>query len=121
MQYRLYILKGVGYSNGTETTPGLCEPKEYHGGRVGVCKGCVSSCERGRGSSWEKILVSETIELCSIDYIFLKGWVIQMVQRLTLVSVSLKNIMEEEWGFAKALCPHVRGGEAQVVGKDFGK
>ena len=41
-----------------------------------------------------------------------------MLQRLPQASVSLKNIMEEEWGFAKAVCPHVRGGEAQV-GKRF--
>ena len=79
------------------------------------------SCQRGRSTSWEKVLVSETIELSSRIEYSERGGLLKWYRELPQVSVSLKNIMEEEEGFAKALCPHVRGGEAQVVGKDSGK
>ena len=41
-----------------------------------------------------------------------------MLQKLPQASMSLKNILEEEWDFTKEICPHVRGGEAQA-GKRF--
>ncbi|XP_072036132.1 mitogen-activated protein kinase kinase kinase 4-like [Amphiura filiformis] len=56
-------------------------------------------------------------EMLQVYFEYLHSWIL-MLQRLPQASVSLKNIMEEEWGFAKAVCPHVRGGEAQV-GKRF--
>ncbi|XP_063954186.1 mitogen-activated protein kinase kinase kinase 4-like [Lytechinus pictus] len=41
-----------------------------------------------------------------------------MLQKLPQASVSLKNVLEEEWAFAKEMCPYIRGGEAQA-GKRF--
>ncbi|XP_071480035.1 mitogen-activated protein kinase kinase kinase 4-like [Diadema antillarum] len=41
-----------------------------------------------------------------------------MLQRLPQASMSLKNVLEEEWTFAKEMCPFVRAGEAQA-GKRF--
>ena len=37
-----------------------------------------------------------------------------MLQRLPQASRSLKNTMEEEWVFAKEICPHIKGGESQA-------
>ncbi|XP_038048070.1 mitogen-activated protein kinase kinase kinase 4-like isoform X1 [Patiria miniata] len=48
---------------------------------------------------------------------YLHSW-IQMLQRLPQASISLKNILDDEWDFTKEICPHVRGGEAQA-GKRF--
>ena len=48
---------------------------------------------------------------------YLHSWIL-MLQKLPQASMSLKNILEEEWDFTKEICPHVRGGEAQA-GKRF--
>lgn len=32
-------------------------------------------------------------------------------------SETLKIVMEEEWGFAKDMCPHVQGGETRAAYK----
>ncbi|PIK56652.1 putative mitogen-activated protein kinase kinase kinase 4, partial [Apostichopus japonicus] len=48
---------------------------------------------------------------------YLHSWM-QMLQKLPQASVSLKNILEVEWHFAKEACPSIRGGEAQA-GKRF--
>ncbi|XP_022089854.1 mitogen-activated protein kinase kinase kinase 4-like [Acanthaster planci] len=52
---------------------------------------------------------------CYFEY--LHSWIL-MLQRLPQASISLKNILDDEWDFTKEICPHVRGGEAQA-GKRF--
>uniref|UniRef100_A0A3B5R2T1 Mitogen-activated protein kinase kinase kinase 4 n=2 Tax=Xiphophorus TaxID=8082 RepID=A0A3B5R2T1_XIPMA len=43
---------------------------------------------------------------------YMRSW-IRMLQQLPQASHSLKNLLEEEWQFTKAITPYIRGGEAQ--------
>ncbi|XP_077977573.1 mitogen-activated protein kinase kinase kinase 4-like [Glandiceps talaboti] len=52
-------------------------------------------------------------DMLHVYFDYLHSW-IQMLQRLPNASLSLKNIIQEEWSFAKEMCPHIRGGEAQA-------
>ncbi|KAG8232698.1 hypothetical protein J437_LFUL014716, partial [Ladona fulva] len=43
---------------------------------------------------------------------YLKQWVSMVQQESLLISTYQKNLLEEEWSFVKATCPHIPGGEA---------
>ena len=61
--------------------------------------------------------ISCPLHLLQSYFEYLHSWIL-MLQRLPQASVSLKNILDDEWDFSKEICPHVRGGEAQA-GKRF--
>ncbi|XP_070567401.1 mitogen-activated protein kinase kinase kinase 4-like isoform X2 [Ptychodera flava] len=52
-------------------------------------------------------------DMLEVYFDYLHSW-IQMLQRLPQASLSLKNIIQEEWSFVKEMCPHIRDGEAQA-------
>ena len=37
-----------------------------------------------------------------------------MIQKMKQAGESLKDVMENEWNFAKEICPYVQGGEARA-------
>ena len=66
------------------------------------------------------IVVSSMKSFCFHILLFMQVYfdylqhLFQMLQRLPEASRSLKNTMEEEWQFAKEICPHTKGLEAQA-------
>uniref|UniRef100_A0ABM0MLC7 Mitogen-activated protein kinase kinase kinase 4-like n=1 Tax=Saccoglossus kowalevskii TaxID=10224 RepID=A0ABM0MLC7_SACKO len=52
-------------------------------------------------------------EMLQVYFEYLHSW-IQMLQRMPQASLSLKDVIQEEWNFAKEVCQHITGGEAQA-------
>lgn len=61
-------------------------------------------------------LTEDLKSMLNVYFDYLQTW-FNILQKMKQASETLKIVMEEEWGFAKDMCPHVQGGETRAAYK----